>query len=146
MISQQDRIALWRRWRRDLPYVWSQEAASVSLKNESLRCALNQHSGRRSWRTRLVSNYYLHWAGGVLYLAYFVKRNRTVSTAAARYRGSGPNLVAELAGSYNDRVIAQVINSSAIQPAWETLQSLPVAILRNYHQFSCFDDSKRGLV
>jgi uncharacterized membrane protein len=139
-ISQQDRMHL-AALAEDLPYVWSQEAASVSLKKRILRCALTSIVAEiveDPPRVKLL----LHWAGGV-HTSVFVKRNRTGEHGRCTDR-EVVQLVRELAGSYNDRVIAQVINKLGYTTGVGNPFNLcRLQSLRNYHQIPCFDDSKR---
>jgi len=139
-ISQQDRLRL-AALAEDLPYAWSHEAASVSLKKRILRCALTSIVAEiveDPPRVKLL----LHWAGGV-HTSVFVKRNRTGEHGRCTDR-EVVQLVRELAGSYNDRVIAQVLNKLGYSTGvGNSFNLCRVQSLRNYHQIPCFDDSKR---
>jgi hypothetical protein len=110
-------------------------------KKRILRCALTSIVAEiveDPPRVKLL----LHWAGGV-HTSVFVKRNRTGEHGRCTDR-EVVQLVRELAGSYNDRVIAQVLNKLGYTTGvGNSFNLCRVQSLRNYHQIPCFDDSKR---
>jgi DNA invertase Pin-like site-specific DNA recombinase len=139
-LSQQDRTRL-AALAEDLPYVWSHEAASIPLKKRILRCALTSIAAELVEdppRVKLL----LHWAGGV-HTTLFVKRNRTGEHSRCTDR-EVVQLVRELAASYDDRIIAQVLNKLGYTTgAGNSFNLERVQSLRHYHQIPCFDEAKR---
>jgi len=139
-LNQQDRSRL-AALAEDLPYVWSHEAASIPLKKRILRCALTSIAAEfveDPPRVKLL----LHWAGGV-HTTLFVKRNRTGEHSRCTDR-EVIQLVRELAASYDDRIIAQVLNKLGYTTGAGNAFNLErVQSLRHYHQIPCFDEAKR---
>ena len=139
-LSQQDRARL-AALAEDLPYAWSHEAASTPLKKRILRCALTSIAAELAAdppRVKLL----LHWAGGV-HTTLCVKRNRTGEHSRGTDR-EVVQLVRELAASYDDRIIAQVLNKLGYTTgAGNSFNLERVQSLRHYHQILCFDEAKR---
>ena len=139
-LSQQDRARL-AALAEDLPYAWSHEAASTPLKKRILRCALTSIAAELAADPPRVK-LRLHWAGGV-HTTLCVKRNRTGEHSRGTDR-EVVQLVRELAASYDDRIIAQVLNKLGYTTgAGNSFNLERVQSLRNYHQILCFDEAKR---
>ena len=139
-LSQQDRARL-AALAEDLPYAWSHEAASTPLKKRILRCALTSIAAELAADPPRVK-LRLHWAGGV-HPTLCVKRNRTGEHSRGTDR-EVVQLVRELAASYDDRIIAQVLNKLGYTTgAGNSFNLERVQSLRHYHQIPCFDEAKR---
>lgn len=139
-LTQQDRSRI-ATLAGDLPYVWSHPATSVELKKRLVRCALTSITAEVMEdppRIKLL----LHWAGGV-HTSVYVKRNRTGEHSRCTDR-EVIDLVRELAGSSNDRIIAQVLNRLGYTTGVGNSFNLDrVQSLRHIHKIPCCDEAKR---
>lgn len=125
----------------DLPYVWAHPATSIELKKRLIRAALTSIGAELvddPPRVKLL----LHWAGGV-HTSVHVKRNRTGEHSRCSDR-EVVELVRELAGAHEDRVIAQVLNKLGYTTGADNPFNLErVQSLRHYHEIPCFEAGKR---
>ncbi len=139
-LSQEDRLRLVA-LAEDLPRVWSHQATSIQLKKRMVRCALTSVGVERVEdppRVKLS----LHWAGGV-HTTVHVKRNLTGEHGRCTDQ-EVVQLVRELAASFDDRVIAQVLNKLGYTTGANNPFNLcRIQSLRSYHQIPCFEAVQR---